>query len=331
HIRVKEAYKITWSEFKRLLIKKYGPHTEIKKMEEAITMTQKLIEQVMKHNSIQETNNHKRKLEDRRNTTNDNNNNYHNNNRRNDHHQQQNMKQETFKTYTSTNGFQGSSTDVCNMTISSMAFMVLMIVQLILFIVDSGCTKYMTGNLKLLCNFVEKFLDLEVAFRMSTCFVRDLQGNDLLTGNHGSDLYTLSLQESTSSTPLYLMAKATPTQAWLWHRRLSHLNFDYINLLSKKDIVIGLPKLKYVKDQLFGSESRPPMLNKENYVPWSSRLLCYAKSRPNGKLIHNSIINGPYVRRMIPEQIEADDQAIQTILLGLPEDIYIAVDSCETA
>nr|GFA87035.1 hypothetical protein [Tanacetum cinerariifolium] len=69
------------------------------------------------------------------------------------------------------------------------------IVQLILFIVDSGCTKHMMGNLKLLCNFVEKFLglnhnllsfgqfcdvDLEVAFRKSTCFVRDLQGNGLL-------------------------------------------------------------------------------------------------------------------------------------------------------
>nr|GEX67729.1 hypothetical protein [Tanacetum cinerariifolium] len=103
-----------------------------------------------------------------------------------------------------------------------------------------------------------------------------------------------------------------------------------------------------------GSESRPPMLNKENYVPWSSRLLRYAKSRPNGKLIHNSIINSPYVRRMILEpgdtnrdvtmnetfhvqtadelnQIKVDDQAIQTILLGLPEDIYAAVDSCETA
>ncbi|GJS90986.1 retrovirus-related pol polyprotein from transposon TNT 1-94 [Tanacetum coccineum] len=64
------------------------------------------------------------------------------------------------------------------------------IVQLILFIVDSGCTKHMTGNLKLLCNFMEKFLgqfcdaDFEVAFRKSTCFVRDLQGNDLLTDTH---------------------------------------------------------------------------------------------------------------------------------------------------
>nr|GEV67062.1 copia protein [Tanacetum cinerariifolium] len=78
----------------------------------------------------------------------------------------------------------------------------------------------------------------------------DLQGNDLLTGNCGSDLYTISLQETTSSTLICLMAKASPTQAWLWHQRLSHLNFDYINMLSKKDIVIGLPKLKYVKDQL---------------------------------------------------------------------------------
>ncbi|GJS64976.1 retrovirus-related pol polyprotein from transposon TNT 1-94 [Tanacetum coccineum] len=85
------------------------------------------------------------------------------------------------------------------------------------------------------------------------CFVRDLQRNDLLTGNRGSDLYTISLQETTSSTLICLMAKVSPTQAWLWHRRLSHLNFDYTSLLSKKDVVIGLPKLKYVNDQLCSS------------------------------------------------------------------------------
>nr|GEW79006.1 hypothetical protein [Tanacetum cinerariifolium] len=101
-------------------------------------------------------------------------------------------------------------------------------------------------------------------------------------------------------------------------------------------------------------KSRPPMLNKENYIPWSSRLLLHAKSRPNGTLIHNSILNGPYVKKMILEpgdanrditvtktfhlqtndelsdkefkQIEADVQPIQTILLGLLEDIYAAVD-----
>ncbi|GJX23236.1 retrovirus-related pol polyprotein from transposon TNT 1-94 [Tanacetum coccineum] len=79
------------------------------------------------------------------------------------------------------------------------------------------------------------------------------KGYDLLTGNRGSDLYIISLQETASSTPICFMAKATPTQAWLWHRRLSHLNFDYINLLSKKDVVISLPKLKFIKDQLCSS------------------------------------------------------------------------------
>ncbi|GKA97648.1 retrovirus-related pol polyprotein from transposon TNT 1-94, partial [Tanacetum coccineum] len=49
------------------------------------------------------------------------------------------------------------------------------------------------------------------------------------------------------------MAKASSSQAWLWHRRLSHLNFDSIILLSKNDIVIGLPKLKFVKDHLYSS------------------------------------------------------------------------------
>nr|GFB80499.1 integrase, catalytic region, zinc finger, CCHC-type, peptidase aspartic, catalytic [Tanacetum cinerariifolium] len=82
--------------------------------------------------------------------------------------------------------------------------------------------------------------DLEVAFRKSTCFIHDSKGNDLLTGSHGTDLYSITLQESNSPNVICLMAKATSSQAWLWHRRLSHLNFDTINLLSKNDIVRGL-------------------------------------------------------------------------------------------
>nr|GEW20086.1 retrotransposon protein, putative, Ty1-copia subclass [Tanacetum cinerariifolium] len=49
------------------------------------------------------------------------------------------------------------------------------------------------------------------------------------------------------------MAKATSSQAWLWHHRLSHLNFDTINLLSKNDIAIGLSKLKFIKDHIYSS------------------------------------------------------------------------------
>nr|GFB83705.1 retrovirus-related Pol polyprotein from transposon TNT 1-94 [Tanacetum cinerariifolium] len=214
------------------------------------------------------------------------------------------------------------------------------IVQLILFIVDSGCMKHMTGNLKLLCNFVEKFLgtvrfgndqfapiisygdlvqgnitinrvyyieglnhnlfsvgqfcdaDLEVAFLKSTCFVRDLWGNDLLTGNRGSDLYTISLQELTSSTPLCLMAKASPTQAWLWHQRLSHLNFDYTNMLSKKDVVIGLPKLKYIKDQLCSFYE----LSKAKRSSFKSKVVPSLKERLN--LLHIDLCGPMRVARI---------------------------------
>ncbi|GJX43648.1 retrovirus-related pol polyprotein from transposon TNT 1-94 [Tanacetum coccineum] len=89
--------------------------------------------------------------------------------------------------------------------------------------------------------------------RKSTCYVRDLKENDLLTGSRGIDLYSITLQDTTSPNPICLMAKASSSQAWLWHRCLSHLNFDTINLLSKNDIVIGLPKLKFVKDHLCSS------------------------------------------------------------------------------
>nr|GEU91916.1 integrase, catalytic region, zinc finger, CCHC-type, peptidase aspartic, catalytic [Tanacetum cinerariifolium] len=93
----------------------------------------------------------------------------------------------------------------------------------------------------------------EVGFRKSTCYIRDLKGNDILTGSRGTDLYSITLQDTSSPDPIYLMGKATSSQAWLWHRHLSHLNFDTINLLSMNDIVIGLPKLKFVKDHLCSS------------------------------------------------------------------------------
>ncbi|GKE93302.1 hypothetical protein Tco_1574397 [Tanacetum coccineum] len=83
-----------------------------------------------------------------------------------------------------------------------------------------------------------------------------------------------------------------------------------------------------------GSENRPLMLYKDNYVPWSSRLLRYAKSKPNGKMLVNSILYGPYtdveLTKKEAKQMKVDDQAIQTIRMGLPEDIYAALDICDT-
>nr|GEV02171.1 hypothetical protein [Tanacetum cinerariifolium] len=98
------------------------------------------------------------------------------------------------------------------------------LVEIVLFIIDSGCSKHMTGNLKLLINFVEKFLGT-VKFGndqiapilgygdLSTCYIRDLKGNDLLTGSRGTDLYSITLQDTSSPNPICLMAKATSSQA----------------------------------------------------------------------------------------------------------------------
>nr|GEX79713.1 retrovirus-related Pol polyprotein from transposon TNT 1-94 [Tanacetum cinerariifolium] len=162
---------------------------------------------------------------------------------------------------------------------------VLRIVQILLWIVDSGCSKHMTGDRSWLEKFVEKFMgtfrfrndhfaaitcygnyvqgnitvchvyyveglghnlfsvgqsydgDLEVAFRFKTCYVRNLEGDDLLTGAHESNLYTISILDMATSSPVCLMSKATSTKSWLWHIRLSHLNYSTINDLTKHDLV----------------------------------------------------------------------------------------------
>ncbi|GJY42952.1 hypothetical protein Tco_0431165 [Tanacetum coccineum] len=77
-----------------------------------------------------------------------------------------------------------------------------------------------------------------------------------------------------------------------------------------------------------GSENCPPMLTNGDYVLWSSRLLL-SSSFIFPELFHDQ--SDDELTEAQIKQMEADDQAIKTILLGLTEDIYAAVDSCETA
>nr|GEZ46523.1 hypothetical protein [Tanacetum cinerariifolium] len=93
-------------------------------------------------------------------------------------------------------------------------------------------------------------LDIEVAFRQHTCFIRNLDGVDLLTGSRVNNLYTLSLRDMMASSPICLLSKASKTKSRLWYRRLSHLNFGAINHLARQGLVRGLPKLKFKKDHL---------------------------------------------------------------------------------
>nr|GFA68537.1 Gag-Pol polyprotein [Tanacetum cinerariifolium] len=167
------------------------------------------------------------------------------------------------------------------------------VIQICLWCVDSGCSKHMTGNLKLLINFAWKFMrtvrfgndhvaailgfgdlqwgnilitrvyfveglghnlfsvgqfcdsDLEVAFRRNACFVRNLEGVDVLKGDRSTNLYTINLHEMASVLPICLMARASSTKSWLWHQRLSHLNFDTINGLARHDLVAEITSSSY--------------------------------------------------------------------------------------
>ncbi|GJV51962.1 integrase, catalytic region, zinc finger, CCHC-type containing protein [Tanacetum coccineum] len=135
------------------------------------------------------------------------------------------------------------------------------VVQIVLWIVDSGCSKHMTGDRSLLRNFIEKFMGtvrfrndnfaaitsygdyiqgditichvyyveglghnlfsvvqfcdgyLEVAFRSKTCYVRNLEGDDLLTGGRESNLDTILISDMAASSPVCLISKATSTKS----------------------------------------------------------------------------------------------------------------------
>nr|GEV43359.1 integrase, catalytic region, zinc finger, CCHC-type, peptidase aspartic, catalytic [Tanacetum cinerariifolium] len=194
------------------------------------------------------------------------------------------------------------------------------VVQIVLWYLDSGCSKYMTGDRSQLTNFVNKFLgivkfsndhvskimgygdykignvtistvyfveglgqnlfsvgqfcdsDLEVDFRQHTCFIRNLEGVDLLTRSRGNNLYTLSLRDMMASSPICLLSKASKTKSWLWHKRLSHLNFGAINHLARQSLVQGLPKLKFEKDHLcfacaMGKRLVPKPTSSTQFVP----------------------------------------------------------------
>ncbi|GJS09996.1 retrovirus-related pol polyprotein from transposon TNT 1-94 [Tanacetum coccineum] len=92
--------------------------------------------------------------------------------------------------------------------------------------------------------------DLKVAFRKHTYFVRDIKGTDILKGSRGTNLYTISIDEMMKSSLICLLSKASKSKSWLWHRHLNHLNFGTINDLARKDLVRGLPRLKFEKDHL---------------------------------------------------------------------------------
>ncbi|GJU62353.1 putative ribonuclease H-like domain-containing protein [Tanacetum coccineum] len=149
---------------------------------------------------------------------------------------------------------------------------------------------------------VRQFCDsnLEVAFRQHTCFIRNLEGVDLLTGSRGNNLYTLSLGDMMASSPICPLSKASKTKSWLWHRRLSHLNFGAINHLARQGLVRGLPKLKilnrdhlsYCLVQWEKAKKKHTNLKSEGHQPRKNSIFC------TGSLVDTMRVAKVTVRRI---------------------------------
>ncbi|GKC46743.1 retrovirus-related pol polyprotein from transposon TNT 1-94 [Tanacetum coccineum] len=118
--------------------------------------------------------------------------------------------------------------------------------------------KHIIEDRSQLTNFVHKFLGTvkfgndQVAKIMgygdyqiwNVTISRDYYVEGLGHRSRGTNLYSLSIRDMMASSPICLLSKVTKTKSWLWHRRLSHLNFGAINHLARHGLVHSLPRLK---------------------------------------------------------------------------------------
>ena len=91
----------------------------------------------------------------------------------------------------------------------------------------------------------------EVWFTKESCVIFDkTTGNILLIGNRKGNVYVADFNSTSSEEMTCLFSKACAEEIWLWHKKLSHLNFKTMNLLVKKNLIRGLPKAEFTKDGL---------------------------------------------------------------------------------
>ncbi|KAJ9538687.1 hypothetical protein OSB04_031420 [Centaurea solstitialis] len=103
-------------------------------------------------------------------------------------------------------------------------------------------------NLFSIGKFCDK--DLEVNFNKRRCAVRTEWGRELLVGTRKTNLYTIKLRHMLAKKSQCLITQKSSHQSLLWHRRLSHLNYRYLDRLVKERLVSGIPMIKFEPDQL---------------------------------------------------------------------------------
>ncbi|KAJ9561621.1 hypothetical protein OSB04_006781 [Centaurea solstitialis] len=136
---------------------------------------------------------------------------------------------------------------------------------------DSGCSRHMTGSKSVLTNYREErgpavtfggnglmhnLLSIsqlcdknhKVSFSKKKCKVKNRRKEVILTGVRHADIYIINMNTSTDN--FCFVSRASTDMNWLWHKRLSHLNFKTLNQLCINNLVIGLPDFRYTKESL---------------------------------------------------------------------------------
>nr|GEU69440.1 putative ribonuclease H-like domain-containing protein [Tanacetum cinerariifolium] len=118
-------------------------------------------------------------------------------------------------------------------------------------VIDSGCSRHMTGNMSYLSDF-EELNGGYVAFGGNPKGGK-ISGKDenqvLLRVPRKNNMYSVNLKNIVPSGDLTcLFAKATLDESKFWHRRLGHINFKTMNKLVKGNLVRGLPSKVFEND-----------------------------------------------------------------------------------
>ncbi|GKA77404.1 retrovirus-related pol polyprotein from transposon TNT 1-94 [Tanacetum coccineum] len=129
-----------------------------------------------------------------------------------------------------------------------------------------GTVRFRNDQIAKIMGYGDYQLGNVIISRKNTCFIRNLEGVDLLSGSRDTNLYTISLDDMLKTCMICLLSKASKTKSWLLHRQLSHLNFGTLNKLAKDGLARGIPKLKFQKDHL-RSACALGKIKKSSYQP----------------------------------------------------------------
>nr|GEW80487.1 hypothetical protein [Tanacetum cinerariifolium] len=165
-------------------------------------------------------------------------------------------------------------------------------------------------------------------------FVEGLDGVDLLKGDRSTNLYTINLHEMAFASSICLMARASSTKSWLWHQRLSHLNFDTINDLARNDLVSGLPKFKYNKEHLCPSREQGKRQKSISSTKTSSKFKAEVTSSSYGFVWSNE--NCQYKRKAVclgdcGRLLSLHVEAARTMLIFSRAPLFLWAEAIATA